>query len=112
LAPRVTEPVPELFRAPIVWLAPIANVAPVEMVTFANDPSDEAAFEFNIPPVMPTAVPSTRLVAFVPMVRVPDPAFVIVRAIPPSFNAPNVRFAVVGLKVALPVSVVAPNCKA
>ena len=109
LAPKVTAPVPELLSAPIVCDAPRANVAPVETVTFAKEPSAVALFEFNVPPVMSTRVPSIRLVAAEVSVRLPGaPLFVMVRAVPLSFNAPSVRFAVVGLKVGLPVSVVVP----
>ena len=106
---RLVAPVPAALSAPTVWLAPVLNVAPLETVTFAKEPSAVALFEFNVPPVMFTRVPSIRLVAAELSVRLPDPLFVMVRAVPPSFNPPSVRFAVVGLNVGLPVSVVVPT---
>ena len=58
------------------------------------------------------AVPSTRLAAAVARVMLPVPLFVMVRAVVPSFSAPNVNdVADAVLKVELPVKVVAPKVK-
>ena len=111
LAPSVVLPV--LLNAPIVCEAPTLNVDPLATSTAASVPSAVTLLEFNVPVVIFTCVAVTRLVAAVANVTLPAPLLVMVRATVPSFNAPSVNNVLAaGVKVALPVKVVAPNVKA
>ena len=102
--------VPTLVNEPMVCEAPVMlRVAPSATSTAASEPSAVAVLEFKVPAVILMAVPSTKLVALAPKLRVPMPCLVIVRATLPSPTAPKVMLALVVSKVGLPVSVVAPK---
>ena len=81
----------------------------------AFEASAPAMSDRKVPELITISVPTERLEAAVPKVRVPFPAFVSVRPVPSSESAPNRKvvevFAAAGLttfSVAFPFNVTAP----